>query len=157
MQVVIPVHQAKNLVAGQIWANYSLLKHIASCENWGDPNKEPREFLPDGTVLRGYPNPNDVGLAQINVPTWGATAKQLGFDLDTYQGNLDMAEWIFDHYGSAPLEIFGRMLGPTLVLNCPLTTFHSIQCRKKLGRMHGFCQDRELKTLLRSTVEERPR
>jgi hypothetical protein len=99
---VIPSSQPENLVAGQIWAAYPLLKHIASCESWGDPNKEPREFNASGTVLRGYPNPNDVGLAQINVPTWGATAKSLGFDLYTYQGNLDMAEWIFDHYGSAP-------------------------------------------------------
>jgi hypothetical protein len=90
----------KNPVAGQIWAGYALLKHIASCESWGDPNKEPREFNASGTVLRGFPNPNDIGLAQINLPTWGATATALGFNLYTYQGNLNMAKWIFNHYGS---------------------------------------------------------
>jgi hypothetical protein len=84
------------------WVGYALLKHIASCESWGDPNKEPRQFLPDGSVLRGYPNPNDIGLAQINIPTWGAQAAELGLDLKTYEGNLGMAKWIFDHYGSAP-------------------------------------------------------
>jgi hypothetical protein len=89
-------------VAGQIWAAYPLLKHIASCESWGDPDKEPREFNSSGTVLRGFPNPNDVGLGQINLPTWGAKAKELGFDLFTYQGNLAMTKWIFDHYGSKP-------------------------------------------------------
>jgi hypothetical protein len=47
---------------------------MASCESWGDPNKEPRQFLPDGSVLRGFPNPQDIGLAQINVPTWGKIA-----------------------------------------------------------------------------------
>jgi hypothetical protein len=99
---VVPDASAENLVAGQIWAGFALLKHIASCESWGDPNKEPREFNASGTVLRGYPNPNDIGLAQINIPTWGTTAKALGFDLYTYQGNLDMAKWIFDHYGSGP-------------------------------------------------------
>jgi hypothetical protein len=99
---VIPASEPKNLVEGQIWAAYPLLKHIASCESWGDPNKEPREFNALGTVLRGYPNPNDIGLAQINLPTWGAKAKELGFDLYTYQGNLGMAKWIYDHYGSAP-------------------------------------------------------
>jgi hypothetical protein len=99
---VIPAPAAENPAEGQIWAGYALLKHIASCESWGDPNKDPREFLPDGTVLRGYPNPNDVGLAQINVPTWGAIAAELGFDLYTYDGNLAMAKWIYDHYGSAP-------------------------------------------------------
>jgi hypothetical protein len=84
------------------WAGYALLKHITSCESWGDPNKEPREFTPDGNVLHGYPNPNDIGLGQINVPTWGAKAKELGFDLYTYAGNLAMAQWIFARYGSAP-------------------------------------------------------
>lgn len=84
------------------WNGYALLKHIASCESWGDPNKEPREFNASGTVLRGYPNPNDVGLAQINLPTWGAKAKELGDDLFTYQGNLAFAKWLFDHEGDAP-------------------------------------------------------
>ena len=64
---------------------------------WGDPNKEPRQFLPDGSVLRGFPNPQDVGLAQINLPTWAASAKKLGFDLFTYDGNLAMPKWIFDN------------------------------------------------------------
>lgn len=79
------------------WAGYSLLKHMASCESWGDANKTPREFLPDGSVLRGYPDPDDVGLGQINIPTWGAKAKELGFNLFTYAGNLKMMKWIFDN------------------------------------------------------------
>jgi len=62
----------------------------------------PREFLPDGSVLKGYPNPHDIGLAQINEPTWGKKAKELGYDIYTYQGNLMMAKWIFDHQGSKP-------------------------------------------------------
>ena len=99
---VIPHADAENRVTGIQWVGYGLLKHIASCESWGDPDKEPREFLPDGSVLRGYPNPDDVGLAQINIPTWGAKARQLGLDLFTYDGNLAMAKWIFDHYGSKP-------------------------------------------------------
>jgi hypothetical protein len=99
---VIPHAQAQNRVAGQIWASYPLLKHITSCESWGDPNKEPRQFLPDGSVLRGYPNPDDIGLGQINIPTWGKKAQELGFDLYSYDGNLAMSKWIFDHYGSKP-------------------------------------------------------
>src|ERR1043165_5214020 len=41
------------------WAGYPLLKRIASCESWGDPNKEPRQFTQDGQVLHGSPNPDD--------------------------------------------------------------------------------------------------
>ena len=88
---VIAASQPKNLVESQIWQSRPLLKHIASCESWGDPNKEPREFTANGQVLHGYPNPEDIGLAQINLPTWGATAAKLGFNLYTYQGNLNMA------------------------------------------------------------------
>lgn len=79
------------------WTGYALLKHIASCESWGDPNKEPRQFRPDGSLLRGDPNPDDIGLAQINVPTWGKKAAALGFNIYTYSGNLAMAKWIFNN------------------------------------------------------------
>lgn len=84
------------------WAGYALLKHIASCESWGNADMEPREFLPNGAVLHGYPNPDDIGLGQINLPTWGKKAKELGFNLYTYDGNLAMTKWIFDHYGRSP-------------------------------------------------------
>ena len=47
-------------------------------------------------------NAHSYEYAQINLPIWGKTAKQLGFDLYTYDGNLEMAKWIFDHYGSKP-------------------------------------------------------
>jgi hypothetical protein len=99
---VIPQVTAENRVAGQIWAGYALLKHIASCESWGDPNKEPRQFTSTGAVLHGFPNPKDIGLGQINLPTWGTKAKALGFDLNTYDGNLAMSKWIYDHYGWKP-------------------------------------------------------
>lgn len=98
----VAIAPAQNQVLDYQWQGYALLKHIASCESTGDPNKEPREFNASGTVLRGYPNPNDVGLAQINIPTWGANAKALGDDLFTYQGNLAFAKWLFDHEGDEP-------------------------------------------------------
>lgn len=84
------------------WEGYRLLERIASCESWGDPNKEPRQFLPDGSVLHGEINSDDIGMAQINAPIWGAKAVYLGFDIYTSEGNLGMAKWIFDHYESQP-------------------------------------------------------
>jgi hypothetical protein len=50
-----------------------------------------------GPSYAAFPNPQDVGLAQINLPTWSGTAKKLGFDVFTYDGNLAMAKWIFDN------------------------------------------------------------
>jgi hypothetical protein len=98
---IVP-NTAKTPPSQSDWVGYPLLKHIASCESWGDPNKLPRQFLSDGSVLHGKPNPNDIGLAQINLPTWDATAKKLGLNIYTYDGNLAMAKWIFNHYGSGP-------------------------------------------------------
>ena len=96
------------------------MKHITSCESWGDPNKEPREFTPDGKVLRGYPNPDDLGLGQINIPTWGKKAKELGFDLNTYEGNLAMSKWIFDNYGSGPWKYSRGCWGPYSFVTYPV-------------------------------------
>jgi hypothetical protein len=91
----IPPSQFKDLVEGQIWANYPLLKHICSCESWGDPNKMPRQMR-DGVLLRGDVDPDDVGACQINVATWGPTATKLGLDIyaPSGAGNIEMAEWI---------------------------------------------------------------
>jgi hypothetical protein len=97
-----PASEATGGADGGVWDGYSLLNNICSCESWGDPNKKPREFLPDGNVLHGQTNPNDIGACQINIPSWGADASVLGFDIFTYQGNIEMAKWIFDHEGAAP-------------------------------------------------------
>ena len=41
----------ENAPLTDVWAGYPLLKRIASCESWGDANKEPRQFLPDGSPV----------------------------------------------------------------------------------------------------------
>ena len=89
------VIEIRGTKAADPWAGFPLLKRIASCEDFGVPGKEPIEFLPDGSVLRGKINPDDVGLGQINLPTWGAKAIQIGLNLYTYEGNLAMMKWIY--------------------------------------------------------------
>lgn len=80
-------------------AGIPLLKRACSCESWGDPNKEPREFK-DGVLLRGYPNPHDVGACQINEPLWGATATKLGLSIETSKiDNEKMALYIYSKQG----------------------------------------------------------
>src|SRR3990167_8630484 len=51
-----------------------------------------RQFDESGNVLRS--KTNDVGAAQIHVPTWGAKAKELGHDIYELEGNLNMAMYI---------------------------------------------------------------
>jgi hypothetical protein len=94
-QIIVPQ------VNSSIWDGYSELKHICSCESWGDPNKEPREFK-DGSVLYGFPNPKDVGACQINTPIWGAQAQKLGDDLYSYDGNIAFAKWLYNQQGNKP-------------------------------------------------------
>lgn len=42
---------------------------------------------------------DDVGIAQINVKTWGAKASELGYDIYTTEGNLKMAKYVLDTQG----------------------------------------------------------
>lgn len=82
--------------------NYAipLLMRACSCESWGDPNKIPRQFLPNGKVVTGVPNPNDVGACQINLTTWGKTANKLGLNVtSSLHDNIEMANYIYSVQG----------------------------------------------------------
>ena len=72
------------------------LASIAECESGG------RQYNADGSVKRGRVNPNDTGLYQINKTVWGAKAKELGYDILTEEGNIKMANWIYDKYETKP-------------------------------------------------------
>ena len=85
------------------WVGYPMLKRACSCESWGNPDKEPRQFREDGSLLVGYPNPNDVGACQINLPLWGEKSKTLGYDvINSYFGNIGFAKWLYDKQGMNP-------------------------------------------------------
>jgi len=78
-----------------------LLKRACSCESWGDPNKQPREFYPDGRLIKGFPDPSDEGACQIHTPTWQKEADVLGYNIETYEGNVKMANYIYGVQGMA--------------------------------------------------------
>jgi hypothetical protein len=61
-----------------------------------------RQFNKNGSVLRGKENPSDIGYCQISEVIWNDTARKLGYDIYTEQGNKDMAVWLLEHYGSEP-------------------------------------------------------
>ena len=69
---------------------------VAHCES------QLKHFNDDGTVLLGWQNPKDIGVFQINEPTWGKQAKRLGYDIRTLEGNLAMGGYIFKTEGFKP-------------------------------------------------------
>jgi hypothetical protein len=75
---------------------------ICACESVGNPNAIPQQFNKDGSVIKGKINPSDIGMCQINLRYWGQKAIDLGFDIYTEQGNIKMANWIYDHQGTSP-------------------------------------------------------
>lgn len=78
------------------------LVRICACESAGSPDKEPVHYAADGSVLRGRLVPQDTGMCQINSYYWGADALRLGFDLETPEGNIQMANYIYDRKGTQP-------------------------------------------------------
>jgi hypothetical protein len=78
------------------------LKRICSCESTGKPYNEPRQFNPDGTVVKGKVNPLDTGMCQINLKYHEATATRLGYDLFTEYGNASYATWLYETQGTTP-------------------------------------------------------
>ncbi len=55
-----------------------------------------------GRVKRGFENNSDIGVMQINAFYHERTARSLGFDIYTLQGNLDYARWLYRKEGLVP-------------------------------------------------------
>lgn len=51
-------------------------------------------FDGNGNVLRGVENPDDIGVMQINQVFWGEKARELGYNINDLNGNLQMALYI---------------------------------------------------------------
>ena len=61
-----------------------------------------RHYDANGNVLRGVVNGSDVGVMQINTYYHGSTAKKLGLDLTTMEGNMAYARYLYEEQGTAP-------------------------------------------------------
>lgn len=55
-----------------------------------------------GKVKRGFQNNSDIGVMQINAFYHEETARSLGLDIYTLQGNLDYARWLYQREGLVP-------------------------------------------------------
>ncbi len=69
---------------------------IARCESMY------RQYDETGSVLQGKIISADTGALQINKYYHGKTAKALGLNLDTIDGNLAYAKWLYSREGTAP-------------------------------------------------------
>jgi hypothetical protein len=78
------------------------LMPVCSCESTGSPYNKPRQFNNDGSVRYGRQNPLDTGMCQINKKWWLSKAIKLGYDIETEEGNILMANWIYKHEGLKP-------------------------------------------------------
>ena len=74
-----------------------ILAEIARCES-SFRHEDPRT----GKVLRGVVNTNDLGMMQINAIYHGDTARRLGYDLETLEGNLSYAAYLYEREGTQP-------------------------------------------------------
>jgi len=70
------------------------MKKIAWCES------NNRQYNKHGNVLIGFSGA-DKGLFQINQIHW-RKARQLGYDLDTRQGNAKFARYLYERKGTDP-------------------------------------------------------
>ena len=73
-----------------------IMAEIAKCES------RFRQFGVSGKVLRGEVAKEDLGVMQINEFYHEDTAKALGLDLHTLDGNLAYAKWLYAREGVTP-------------------------------------------------------
>lgn len=78
------------------YADTPVLVDIARCES------NFRQFDKDGNIVRGKKDHDDVGVMQINEHYQGDTAKKLGLDLYTVDGNVMFAKHLYKEQGTAP-------------------------------------------------------
>ncbi len=78
------------------FAKTPVLAEIAKCES------RFKQFKKDGTLLRGILTPADVGVMQINEYYHKATAEKLGLNIQTLEGNLKYAEYLYNKQGTQP-------------------------------------------------------
>ncbi len=76
------------------YADTPVLVEIARCES------EFRQFDKNGLVIHGRAVPDDIGLMQKNEFYHGSTAKNMGMDIYTVEGNIAYAKYLYKKNGT---------------------------------------------------------
>lgn len=75
---------------------------ICGCESAGSPNKEPVQFHPDGSVVRGRVNRNDIGACQINITAHSEFIIKSDLNPFEEKDNYMIANYLFATQGLKP-------------------------------------------------------
>ena len=78
------------------FSDIPILAKIAYCES------RFRQFNKKGAILRGEANTYDVGVMQINELYHGKSARERGENLNTLEGNLSHARYLYEKEGARP-------------------------------------------------------
>ena len=93
---IMPASQSPKEFVQSYFADAPIMVAISKCES------RFHQYDADGSVYRGEVNNLDVGIMQINEHFHSDTAKKLGLDLYTIQGNVAYARYLYEHQGTAP-------------------------------------------------------
>ncbi len=97
----MPAAQTVEQYVRSYFADEPIMAEIAQCESHF------KQFDTDGSIHRGVVNDQDLGVMQVNEHYHGTTAKKLGLDLYTIQGNVAYAQYLYDTQGVAPWSSSG--------------------------------------------------
>lgn len=87
------------------YAETPILIEIARCESTFS------HFDKNGKVTRGIVDSADVGVMQINERYHLETAKKLGYDIYTVEGNAAYGEYLYKKYGTEPWNASAKCWG----------------------------------------------
>jgi hypothetical protein len=98
VQSAMPAAQTVEGYVREYFADTPVMIEIARCES------RFRQFDKRGDVLKNEAGSSAVGLFQIMASVHESTAKKLGLDIYTIQGNAAYARYLYDNYGTQPWQ-----------------------------------------------------
>ncbi len=96
IQSPMPAAQTVEEYVRTYFADEPIMIEVARCES------QFTQFDKDGSIHRGVVNNDDLGVMQVNEHYHGTTAKKLGLDLYTIQGNVAYAKYLYEKEGTQP-------------------------------------------------------
>lgn len=96
-EVVVKAPKTVEEMVKEYFKDTPIMAKIAWCESRN------RQYEKDGkTVYTGRIDADDTGVMQINKYYHADTAKKLGLDLDTVEGNMAYAKYLYNKEGTRP-------------------------------------------------------